>query len=36
MAAAAAMQGKTVRLVIVTVLARLATLVRLVLLPSDE
>src|SRR5262249_49816327 len=36
MAAAAAMQGETVRLVIMTVLARLATLVRLMLLPSDE
>src|SRR5262249_33438850 len=36
MAAPAAMQGETVRLVIMTVLTRLATLVRLMLLPSDE
>ena len=36
MAAAAPMQGETVRLIIMTVLAGLATLVRLMLLASDE
>ena len=33
---AAAMQGETVRLVVVAVLARLGTLMMLVLLPGDE
>jgi len=35
-AAAAPMQGETVRLVVMAVLALLGALVRLVLLPSDE